>query len=137
AIAGGGFSGKGLNNDSPTSVKNANFISEPETDFIFTIIGEELGFIGTLATIVLLGLIIFECFRIGYRAREQIGRSIAVGYGTLIAVQSFINIGVNTMIIPNTGLTLPFVSYGLSSLITSFVGIGLILNVGLRKKITF
>ena len=137
AIAGGGFSGKGLNNDSPTSVKNANFISEPETDFIFTIIGEELGFIGTLATIVLLGLIVFECFRIGYRAREQIGRSIAVGYGTLIAVQSFINIGVNTMIIPNTGLTLPFVSYGLSSLITSFVGIGLILNVGLRKKITF
>ena len=137
AIAGGGFSGKGLNNDSPTSVKNANFISEPETDFIFTIIGEELGFVGTVATIVLLGLIVFECFRIGYRAREQIGQSIAVGYGTLIAVQSFINIGVNTMIIPNTGLTLPFVSYGLSSLITSFIGIGLILNVGLRKKITF
>ena len=137
AIAGGGLTGKGLNNDSPTSVKNANFISEPETDFIFTIIGEELGFVGTVATLLLISLIVFECLRIGYRAREQVGRSIAVGYGTMIAIQSFINIGVNTMIIPNTGLTLPFVSYGLSSLITSFIGIGIVLNVGLRKKISF
>ena len=136
AIASGGATGKGLNTESTDSVKNADFISEPQTDFIFTVIGEELGFAGSVATIVLIGLIVAECFLIGIRAREQIGRSIAIGYGTLIAIQAFINIGVVTMIIPNTGLTLPFVSYGLSSLMTSFIGIGIVLNVGLKNKVT-
>lgn len=134
AIAGGSLVGKGLNNNSINSVKNAQFISEPQTDFIFTIIGEELGFFGSVATIVLLALIVIECFRIGLRARENIGKCIAVGYGTLVGVQAFINLSVVTMILPNTGLTLPFVSYGLSSLVTSFIGIGLVLNVGLQKK---
>lgn len=137
AIASGGLTGKGLNNNSITSVKNADFISEPETDFIFTIIGEELGFVGSMATVVLLFLIVFECFRMGLRAREQIGRSTAIGFGSLIAFQSFINLGVVTMIIPNTGLTLPFVSAGLSSLVMMFVGVGLVLNIGLRMKVTF
>ena len=135
AIASGGTYGKGLNNNSITSVKNAEFISEPQTDFIFTIIGEELGFLGSLATIILIALIVFECFLIGIRARESIGRSIAIGYGTMLAIQAFINLGVVTMIIPNTGLTLPFVSYGLSSLITSYLGIGIVLNVGLKTKV--
>ena len=134
AIAGGSLTGKGLNNNSITSVKNAEFISEPQTDFIFTIIGEELGFFGSLVTIVLLALIVIECFLIGVRARENIGKCIAIGYGSLIAVQSFVNLSVVTMVLPNTGLTLPFVSYGLSSLITSFIGIGLVLNVGMHKK---
>ena len=135
AIAGGSVSGKGLNNNSITSVKNAEFISEPHTDFIFTIVGEELGFLGSMAVIILISLIVIECFRIGLRARENIGRCIAIGYGSLIGMQAFINLGVVTMILPNTGLTLPFVSYGLSSLITSFLGIGIVLNIGLRKKI--
>jgi len=134
AIAGGSLTGKGLNNSSITSVKNAEFISEPQTDFIFTVIGEELGFFGSLITIVLMALVVIECFRIGYRARENIGKCIAVGYGTLIGAQAFINLSVVTMILPNTGLTLPFVSYGLSSLTTSFLGIGVVLNVGLKKK---
>ena len=136
AIAGGSLTGKGLNNTTITTVKNAEFISEPQTDFIFTIIGEELGFFGSLVTIVLLALIVIECFRIGMRARENIGKCIAIGYGTLLGIQAFINLSVVTMILPNTGLTLPFVSYGLSSLITSFLGIGLVLNVGLKKKLS-
>lgn len=135
AIASGSLQGKGLNNNSITSVKNAEFISEPQTDFIFTIIGEELGFFGSLVTIVLLALIVVECFRIGLRARENIGKCIAIGYGSLIGTQAFINLGVVTMILPNTGLTLPFVSYGLSSLVTLFIGIGMVLNVGLKKKL--
>ncbi len=135
AIASGSLKGKGLNNNSITSVKNAEFISEPQTDFIFTIIGEELGFFGSLVTIVLLALIVVECFRIGLRARENIGKCIAIGYGSLIGTQAFINLGVVTMILPNTGLTLPFVSYGLSSLVTLFIGIGMVLNVGLKKKL--
>jgi len=134
AIAGGSLTGKGLNNTSITSVKNADFISEPQTDFIFTIIGEELGFFGSVATIVLMALIVIECFRIGLRARENIGKCIAIGYGTLIGTQAFVTLSVVTMLLPNTRLTLPFVSYGLSSLMTSFLGIGLVLNVGLQKK---
>ncbi|MBQ9030333.1 MAG: FtsW/RodA/SpoVE family cell cycle protein [Parasporobacterium sp.] len=134
AIAGGSLTGKGLNNNSITSVKNAEFISEPQTDFIFTVIGEELGFFGSLVTVVLMALVVIECFRIGIRARENIGKCIAIGYGTLIGTQAFINLSVVTMLLPNTGLTLPFVSYGLSSLTTSFLGIGIVLNVGLKKK---
>jgi len=71
------------------------------------------------------------------RAREQIGRGIGVGMGTLIGLQAFINLGVVTMILPNTGLTLPFVSYGLSSLIFLYIGIGIVLNVSLHRKISF
>ena len=137
AIANGGLTGKGLNNNSITSVKNAEYISEPQTDFIFTIVGEELGLAGSFAVILLLILIVIECFRIGFRAREQIGRGIAVGLGTLIGFQSFINLGVVTMIIPNTGLTLPFVSAGLSSLMVLYMNIGIVLNIGMHKKITF
>lgn len=137
AIANGGLSGKGYKNNSINSVKNADFISEPQTDFIFTIIGEELGFAGSIVCVLLLALIVIECFRVGMRAREQIGRCIAIGIGSLIGIQTFINLGVVTMLLPNTGVTLPFVSYGLSSLIFLYIGIGIVLNIGLHRKITF
>lgn len=137
AIANGSLTGKGLKNNSVTSVKNAEYLSEPETDFIFTIIGEELGFVGSCGTIALLLLIIIACFRMGMRAREGIGRGICIGMGTLIGFQSFVNLGVATMVLPNTGLTLPFVSAGLSSLIVLYMSIGIVLNVGIRRKIAF
>lgn len=137
AIANGSLTGKGYKNNSINSVKNADFISEPQTDFIFTIIGEELGFVGSIACVLLLALIVIECFRVGMRAREQIGKGIAVGIGSLIGIQTFINLGVVTMLLPNTGVTLPFVSYGLSSLIFLYIGIGIILNIGLHRKIAF
>ena len=137
AIAGGKLTGKGLNNDSTSSVKNANFIIAPETDFIFAVIGEELGFAGAFLVILLLFLIVLECFRIGFRAREGIGKGIAFGFGSIIAFQTLINLGVVTMILPNTGLTLPFVSAGMSSLIVLYIGTGIVLNVGLRLRITF
>lgn len=134
AIGSGGLTGKGLNNNTVTSVKNGNFLSEPHTDFIFTIIGEELGFIGCAAVILLLLLITIECFWVGYNASDISGRVFAYGFGSLIAIQSFVNIAVATMLIPNTGLTLPFVSYGLSSLISLFIGIGVVLNIGMQRK---
>jgi len=137
AIGSGGLTGKGLYNDDETSVKNGNLLPEAHTDFIFTIIGEELGFVGVLAVIILLLLIIFECFWIGSRSRELGGKLYCYGFGALIAIQSFVNIAVNTMLLPNTGLTLPFVSYGLTSLVSMFIGVGITLNVGLqtRKKL--
>lgn len=137
AIGSGGLSGKGLYNNDSTSVKNGNLLSESHTDFIFTIVGEELGFIGGAAVIILLLLIIFECFITGSRAPNMSARLFCFGFGTLIAVQSFVNISVATMLLPNTGVTLPFVSYGLTSLLSLYCGIGIVLNIGLQRNKSF
>nr|WP_191384661.1 FtsW/RodA/SpoVE family cell cycle protein [uncultured Lachnoclostridium sp.] len=134
AIGSGQLTGKGLNNNSTTSVKNGNFILEPQTDFIFAIVGEELGFVGCCIFIALLLLIVIQCILIGIRAQDTTGKIICCGVGSLIGIQTFINIGVATQIIPNTGIPLPFVSYGLTSLGSMYLGIGLVLNVGLQPK---
>lgn len=134
AIGSGQLTGKGLNNNTTTSVKNGNFILEPQTDFIFAIVGEELGFAGCCIVIALLLLIVIQCILIGIRAQDTTGRIICCGVGALIGIQSFINIAVATQIFPNTGIPLPFVSYGLTSLWSMYLGIGLVLNVGLQPK---
>ncbi len=134
AIGSGGLYGKGLNNNTTTSLKNGQYLSEPQTDFIFCIIGEELGFVGTSIVILLLFLIVMFCFYIGAHAPDLAGRIIACGYGFLVGVQSFVNIGVVTMIMPNTGLPLPFVSYGLTSLVSMFIGFGVVLNISLQHS---
>lgn len=134
AIGSGQLDGKGYNSDATTSVKNGNFILEPQTDFIFAIIGEELGFVGCCVVIILLLLIVIECIMIGLKAKDTGGRIICGGVGALIGIQTFINISVATGIFPNTGISLPFVSYGLTSLICFFMGIGFVLNVGLQPK---
>ena len=134
AIGSGQLSGKGYNNDETTSVKNGNFVSEPQTDFIFAIIGEELGFVGCCVVIFLLLLVVIECIVVGLKAKDTGGRIICGGVAALIGIQSFINIGVATLILPNTGLSLPFVSYGLTSVVCFFMGIGFVLNVGLQPN---
>lgn len=134
AIGSGKLIGKGLNNNTTTSVKNGNFILEPQTDFIFAIVGEELGFIGGCIVIALLLLIVIQCILIGIRAQDLSGRIICCGVGGLIGVQSFVNISVATGLMPNTGVPLPFVSYGLTSLVSLYMGIGFVLNVGLQPK---
>lgn len=133
AIGSGLLFGKGLNNDAVDSVKNGNYISEPQTDFIFAVAGEELGFIGSLAIIGLLLVITIECIKVGRKARNTSGMLICVGMAALIGFQSFVNICVVTGLMPNTGLPLPFVSYGLTSLVTLYFGIGFVLNVGLQS----
>ncbi len=134
AIGSGKLTGKGLNNNTTTSVKNGNFILEPQTDFIFAIVGEELGFIGGCIVIALLLLIVVQCILIGIRAQDLAGRIICCGVGGLIGIQSFVNISVATGLMPNTGVPLPFVSYGLTSLVSLYIGIGFVLNVGLQPK---
>ena len=134
AIASGQLDGKGYKTNEISSVKNGNYISEPQTDFIFAVIGEEFGFKGSCLVIVLLFLIALECVSVGRKAKDLAGTLIACGVGSLIAFQGFINIGVATFILPNTGLPLPFVSYGLTSLLSLFMGIGLVLNVRLQCK---
>jgi len=134
AIGSGQLEGKGYKNNSFTSVKNGNFISETQTDFIFAVIGEEFGFRGSVVVIVLLMLIAIECFSVARKAKDIAGTVIASGMGVLIAFQSFINIGVATFLLPNTGLPLPFVSYGLTSLMSLYIGMGFVLNVGMQQK---
>lgn len=134
AIGSGQLTGKGLDNNTTTSVKNGNFILEPQTDFIFAIVGEELGFAGSGIVIALLLFIVIQCILIGVRSQDLSGKIICCGIGGLIGFQSFINIGVATGLIPNTGVPLPFVSYGLTSLVSLYIGIGFVLNVGLQPK---
>ena len=132
AIASGMLDGKGYKNNELTSVKNGNFISEAETDFIFSVIGEEFGFKGSMAVIVLLFGIALECISVARKAKDLAGTIIAAGMGGLVAFQGFFNIGVATFILPNTGLPLPFVSYGLTSLLSLFMGMGFVINVRLQ-----
>ena len=133
AIGSGQLSGKGINNNVVASVKNGNFISAAHTDFIFAVIGEETGFVGCCVVIGLLFLIAICCILIARRAKDVGGQIIAGGMAGLIGIQTFINIGVVTGLLPNTGLTLPFVSYGLTSLVSLFIGIGFVLNVKLQS----
>ena len=134
AIGSGQLWGKGLNNSVATSMKNANYIIEPQTDFIFSVAGEELGFVGTVTIIVLLLFIVIDCILIGRKAKDLSGRLICCGMAALIGFQSIFNIFVATGLMPNTGIPLPFVSYGLTSLLTLYMGIGFVLNVGLQPK---
>lgn len=133
AIGSGGLFGKGLETQTALSVKNGNFLPEPHTDFIMSVAGEELGFAGSVLILTLLLLIVFECIRIGTKAKDMTGKLICVGMAALIGGQSFVNLGVVTGLMPNTGLTLPFLSYGLTSLISLYMGMGLVLNVGLQR----
>ena len=134
AIGSGLLWGKGLNNTDATSVKNGNFIVEPQNDFIFAVAGEELGFVGTSVIIILLLFISIECIFIARKAKDMAGRLICCGVAALIGFQTIVNIGVASGLLPNTGVTLPFVSYGLTSLWSLYIGIGLVLNVGLQPK---
>ena len=134
AIGSGLLRGKGLNNNTLASVKNGNFLSEEQTDFIFAVIGEELGFIGCVIVITLFAAIVFECLYMANQAKDMTGRLLCTGMAALLAFQTFSNIAVATGIFPNTGLPLPFVSYGVSSLISMYMGIGIVLNVALQRK---
>lgn len=135
AIASGELIGKRLSgDDSVTSVNDGNFVSENQTDFIFAVAGEEYGFVGCSVIILLLFLISAECIRMSLRAKDLSGKIICCGMGSVIALQSFLNICVATGMGPNTGTPLPFVSYGLSSLISLYIGMGLALNVGLQSS---
>lgn len=136
AIGSGQLDGKGYKNNEITSVKNGNFISEAQTDFIFAVIGEEFGFKGSALVIVLLMGISLECISVARKAKDVAGTVIAAGMGGLVAFQGFFNIGVATFILPNTGLPLPFVSYGLTSLMSLFIGMGFVLNVRLQARKT-
>lgn len=135
AIASGELIGEKLSgNDEVASVNEGNFVSENQTDFIFAVAGEEYGFLGCCTIILLLLAISIECIRMGLRAKDLSGKIICCGMASIVSLQSFLNICVATGIAPNTGTPLPFVSYGLTSLVSLYLGMGLVLNVGLQSS---
>lgn len=135
AIASGELIGKKLSgNDEVASVNEGNFVSENQTDFIFAVAGEEYGFLGCCTILLLLLAISIECIRMGLRAKDLSGKIICCGMASIVSLQSFLNICVATGIAPNTGTPLPFVSYGLTSLVSLYLGMGLVLNVGLQSS---
>ena len=135
AIGSGQLWGKGLNNTTIASVKNGNFLSEESTDFIFAVIGEELGFVGSMVVLGLFLLIIYECLLMARRAKDMGGKLLCTGMAALIGFQSFSNIAVATKLFPNTGLPLPFISYGGTSLLFLVVEMGIALGIARKIKI--
>lgn len=135
AIASGELVGKKLSGNTETaSVNKGNFVAENQTDFIFAVAGEEYGFLGCCTIVILHLLISIECIRMSLRAKDLSGKILCCGIGSLVAFQSFLNICVATGIAPNTGTPLPFVSYGLTSLVSLYIGMGFVLNVGLQSS---
>ncbi len=136
AIGSGGLHGKtiSLESDQTRTTRAYQNIYAKESDFVFAIVGEEFGFLGSFVIILLYALLIFRCILISTRTSEYMGRIICMGVSSYLIFQIFVNIGVATKLLPNTGLTLPFISYGLTSLISSMIAVGLVINVGVGRS---
>lgn len=126
AIANGSITGQGLFNGNQTQL---NFVPEQQTDFIFTVVGEELGFLGAATVLTLYGVVIWRIWRISLLARDTFGTLLCIGVLSMLVFQVFENVGMAMGITPVTGIPLPFMSYGGSSAITMFMAIGLVSSV--------
>lgn len=129
ALGSGSIFGVGLGN----SLQKYSYLPEANTDFIFSIIGEEFGLIGTLFVVALFILFAFFGIRITLKAKDYLGRLMAIGITSLVTIQALINIAVTVGAIPVTGMTLPFISMGGSSLISMMIGVGILLNISKYK----
>jgi rod shape determining protein RodA len=130
-IGSGGLTGMGYGHGTQVQLR---YLKVRHTDFIFSAMAEEFGFIGTVLIVGLIIFVILRCFRAARLAADRFGSLIAYGFGILIFFQTIVNIGVNMKIIPVTGLTLPFISYGGSSLLSLVLGIGLVESVIAHHK---
>ncbi len=132
AMSSGGLLGKILTGD--TGTRGTAYVPVVESDFIFTGIGEELGFVGAAAVILLIMVLAFKIILVAKNAPDLLGKIIAAGCASVIMVQAFINIGVVSWILPNTGIPLPFVSSGLSSVVGSYTMLGMVLNISIHSQ---
>jgi rod shape determining protein RodA len=133
AIGSGQLYGKVLGNDK-TNDRIYDKIPIRESDFIFSVAGEEFGFIGGCIVIGLYSVIIYFCLIAAKKAPDYMGMLIAIGMASMFTFQLFVNIGVATKLLPNTGIPLPFLSYGLSSLVSGMMAVGIVLNIGLQPR---
>ena len=118
--------GKGLES------RTFNGVGIRDSDFIWSVVGEEFGFLGCCLVLLLFAIVIFKCFMVAKKAQDYLGKMIAVGVSAMFMFQVYANICVVTFIFPNTGLPLPFISNGLSSMISAMIGIGLVMNIGIQ-----
>jgi rod shape determining protein RodA len=130
AIGAGGFAGRGYLAGTQT---NLDFVPEQHTDFIFTVAGEEFGFVGSVFVLILFALLIWRTIRISYLSKDRFGTYLAAGVASMWAIQMFVNVGMVIGIMPITGIPLPFVSYGGSAMLVNFIAVGLLLNVQMRR----
>ncbi len=133
AIGSGGLHGKMISSEKDKDRAYSRIYAK-ESDFVFAIVGEEFGFIGGFFIILLYVVLIIKCLIISSHAPDYTGKLIGIGVSAYLMFQIFMNIGVATKLLPNTGLPLPFISYGLTSLISSMAAVGLVLNIGIRQK---
>ena len=131
AIGSGGFFGKGLFKSTQVRL---NFLPAHHTDFIFSVIGEELGFLGGVAVLALYAVILWRCLRAASSAKDSFGQLVAAGVASMILIHVVINIGMTMSLMPVTGIPLPFLSYGGSSLMANLVAIGFVLNINMRRQ---
>jgi len=130
AIANGGVTGQGLFNGTQTKLA---YVPEQHTDFIFTVVGEELGLLGSGLLLILFALVVWRTWRAAALAKDLSGTVVCVGVLSMLVFQVFQNVGMTMGILPITGIPLPFMSYGGSSTLTSFAAAGLVLNVHMRR----
>jgi cell division protein FtsW len=131
AVGAGGVFGRGL----MAGVQKLFYLPEPHTDFIFAVIGEELGLVGSLATLACFGVIAWRGMRIALRAQDPFGTFVALGLTTMIVVQAFVNISVVLGLLPTKGIPLPLVSHGGSSLLVNLLGMGILLNISQHETV--
>lgn len=134
AISSGGLHGKTISLNMDGS-RRYRYLYAKESDFVFAVVGEEFGFIGCFIILLLYAFVIIRCIVISIRCTDYMGRIICIGVSAYLMFQIFVNIGVAVKLLPNTGLTLPFISYGLTSLISSMLAVALVVNIGVRQKI--
>lgn len=125
AIGNGGIFGDGLGQ----GIQKLGYLPEPHTDFIMAVIAEELGFIGVAAVLAMLAIIVLRGFYIARQCRDSFGSLLAIGISSMVGIQTFINLGAITGLLPITGVTLPFVSYGGTSLMILFASMGILNNI--------
>jgi rod shape determining protein RodA len=130
AIGSGGLFGRGLFKGTQT---NLSFVPEQQTDFIFTVVGEELGFVGAFTLLALFAVVVWRTWRTATLARDLFGTLLCVGVLAMLVFQIFENVGMTMGIMPITGIPLPFMSYGGSSTVANFAAVGLVLNVHMRR----
>lgn len=135
AIGSGGIKGKGLYEGTQARLQ---FLPEQHTDFIFSVLGEELGFLGAVVLLALYFMLIYRILKIGSYSKDSFGALLCTGVATMFTFQILVNIGMTISVMPVTGLPLPFMSYGGSSMMLNMLSIALVLNVGMRRhKIQF
>lgn len=135
AIGSGQLIGKGMGAADSGTLLGTGFISESQTDFIFAVIGEQFGFLGCVIMILLITVVTVRCYQIASMSSDLHNKIVASGMAAWIGIQSYLNIGVTTGLLPNTGIPLPFVSYGLTSLICLYAGLGFVQGIYVSNSI--